>query len=179
MPEPELNPELWDLGNSRLHLPLLDFGQLIHHGVAESVARFVTAERHPIKNFAIFVRPINPSWDYYIPPGTKDVLGLWDENADAVCRWVRYGVQEFIVLHHDDPEHTLVAWTEQGLLAELVRNYHEHLDWHDEAHDLEQVRAFANYVGFHHTERLVNYMQTDSETTDFLTEFRNLFGSLQ
>jgi hypothetical protein len=162
-----------------MRLASLDYGQLIQRGVSAPVARFITAERHPIRNVGIFVRPIDPHWDYYIPPGAEDVLGLWDENADAYCRWMRAGLQEFVVLHHDDPEHTLVAWTEQGLLAELVRQYHEHLDWQNEASCLEQVRAFADYVGFRHTDRLVAYLASDSDTTDFLGEFRALFGSLQ
>jgi hypothetical protein len=162
-----------------MHLALLDHGQLIRRGVSEPVARFITAGHHPIRNFDIFVRPIDPHWDYYLPPGVEEVLGLWDQNADAYARWRRGGVQEFIILHHDDPDPTLVAWTEQGLLADLVRQYHEMLDWHDEAECLQHVQAFAEYVGFRHTDRLVGYLATESETSDFIGEFRSVFGRLE
>jgi hypothetical protein len=162
-----------------MRLALLGYEELIRRGFSEPVARFITAERHPVRHFDILVRPVDPGWDYYIPPGAEEVLGLWDQNADAYCRWRRRGVREFVVLHHDEPEHTLVAWTEQGLLAELVRQFHEMLDWADEAACLGQVRACADYVGFRHTDRLLDYLATDSETTDFLGEFRALFGSLK
>ena len=55
------------------------------------------------------------------------MIGLWQENADAYARWTRAGQQEFVRLYHDEPQHTLVAWTEQGLLAELARGYFEFL----------------------------------------------------
>jgi hypothetical protein len=130
-----------------MRLAMLDHEQLIRRGVTEPVAQFITAERHPVNHFDIFVRPINPQWDYYLPPGVEDVIGLWDQNADAYTRWRRAGVQEFIVLHHDAPYYTFVAWTEQGLLAELVRQYHEMLDWHDEGDCLGKVQTFANLSG--------------------------------
>jgi hypothetical protein len=167
------------LGELSMRLAFLEYGQLIRRGVSEPVARFITAERHPISVFDIFVRPIDSCWDYYVPPEVEDVLGLWDQNADAYARWSRGGVQEFVILHHDAPYPTLVAWTEQGLLADLVRHYHEMLDWHDEAGCLRQVQVFADYVGFRYTDTLIKYLATESETSDFLDEFRSRFGSLQ
>lgn len=162
-----------------MRLPLLDHEQLIRQGVSEPVARFITAQRHPIRHFDIFVQPINSRWDFYVPPEAEAVIGLWDLNADAYCRWQRGGAQEFVHLYHDEPDHTLVAWTEQGLLAELVRQYHEMLDWHDEAACLLAVQGCANYAGFRHTDRLIEYLATDSDITDFHEEFRSLFGRLE
>jgi hypothetical protein len=103
----------------------LDYESLIQWGISAPGARFITAKKHPIPEFDIFVRPVYEGWDYYVPPNASNVIGLWDSNADAYARWLRGGYQEFVRLYHDDPEHTVVAWTEQGLLAELTRQYFE------------------------------------------------------
>src|SRR5690242_19774285 len=162
-----------------MRLARLNEKQLIRRGVAAPVARLVTAATHPVEHVTIFVQPVNPRWDFYIPSDADDVLGLWDDNADAYARWRRGGVTEYVLLYHDEPDHRLVARTEQGLLAELVRRYHDMLDWHDERASDRKVRAFADYVGFRHTDRLLDYLASDSGAGDFYEEFRSLFGNLE
>lgn len=159
-----------------MRLPPLGYDALIARGVSPPVARFVTAERHPIREFDIFVRPVYEGWDYNVPTDATDVIGLWDENADVFARWARDGRQEFVQLRHDDPDHTVVAWTEQGLLAELARQYFEFLDWHDVVADRRRYLAFADYTGFRHAAALESYLARDSHATDFHAEFRSLFG---
>ena len=164
------------------HAPMqlrpLSYAQLVARGVSPSIARFAAATTHPIEFFDIFVRPIDPYWDYFVPPDASDVIALWESNSDACTRWMRQGEPEFVRLHHDDAKHTLVAWTEQGLLADLVRRYHEILDGQDEAADRELVRRFSDYVGFEHTTMLVDYMLADDESTGDREEFRQVFGRL-
>lgn len=161
-----------------MRLVPLDYGTLVRQGVSGPVARFITTKQHPIRNFDIFARPVSEIWDYNVPPDARDVIGLWDQNADAYVRWIRNGVIEFVVLHHDDPDYTLVAWTEQGLLAELTRQDFEFLDWHDETECRRWFAAFSEYIGFRHATALERYMATDSDTVDFHGEFRSLFGHL-
>jgi hypothetical protein len=157
----------------------LDYESLLRRRVSAPVARFITAKEHPIREFDIFVRPVYEGWDYYVPPDADEVIGLWDQNADAYARWERGGQQEFVMLYHDDPQHTVVAWTEQGLLAELARQYFEFLNWHDEAADRLRYDRFAEYIAFRHSAELFAYLAVESHaTTDFHGEFRSLFGRL-
>jgi hypothetical protein len=162
-----------------MRLESLTFEELIREGVSEPVARFVTTEVHLIKNFDIFAAPINPGWDYAIPSGVDNVVGLWDRNADAYCRWIRHGRREFVLLYHDDPNYEVVAYSEQGLLAQLVRSYHESLNWSDESACEELVRGFADYVGFRYVNELLMYLETPQGTTDFHAAFLAVFGSLE
>mgnify|MGYP000095740096 CR=1 FL=1 len=156
----------------------LDYEGFVRRGVSPPVARFITAKGHPIPHLNIFVKPISEVWEYSVPADATDVIGLWDENADVYVRWTRGGQQEFVQLYHDDPEFTVVAWTEQGLLAELARRYYEFLDWNDEVVCRKQFEAFTEYIGFRHSAALESYMAVDSDTTDFFAEFRSLFGRL-
>ena len=161
-----------------MRLPSLGYDALIARGVSSPVARFITAERHPIREFDIFVRPVYEGWDYNVPEDAADVVGLWDENADAFARWTRGGQQEFVHLYHDDPEYTLIAWTEQGLLAELARRYFEFLDWHAEATDRRRYLAFCEYIGFRHAAALESFLAVESHPGDFHAEFLSRFGRL-
>lgn len=162
-----------------MRLVPLDYESLLQHGVSAPVARFITVMEHSIREFDIFVRSVYEGWDYYVPPDASGVIGLWDQNADAYARWERGGLREFVKLYHDDPEHTVVAWTEQGLLAELARQYFEFLDWHDEPEDRLRYDRFTEYIGFRHSAELFTYLAVEShETTDFQEEFRSLFGRL-
>jgi hypothetical protein len=157
----------------------LAYESLLMAGVSAPVARFITAKEHPIREFDIFVRPVYEGWDYQVPPGAGGVIGLWEQNADAYARWERGGQQEFVELYHDDPAHAVVAWTEQGLLAELTRQYFESLDWHDEAGDRLRYDRFTEYIGFRHSAELISYLAVESHpTTEFHEEFRSLFGRL-
>jgi hypothetical protein len=162
-----------------MRLPRLDYGAFVGRGVSPPVARFLSAAKHPIPSLDILVRPLS-AWDYFIPPGVQDVVGLWDDNADAFVRWKRGGEIEYVLLAHDDPEPVLVAHTEQGLLADLTRRYHEMLDWSDEEAAEELVRQCAEYIGFRHVEPLLDYLaESGDETGDFAEEFRGEFGSLE
>jgi hypothetical protein len=161
-----------------VQLTQLDYDALLNHGVSPELARLVTSAEHPIRDASIFVRPIHEQWDYNVPADASDVVGLWDENADATVRWTRGGQTEYVHLYHDEPEHSVVAWSEQGVLAELARRYFEFLDWHDEEADRRKYEAFAQYIGFRHAAALEAYLVVDSPTTDFLGDFRSRFGRL-
>ncbi len=161
-----------------MRLISLGHDQLVQRGVSASVARFLTARQHPIPEFDIFVRPVDEWWDYNIPANAADVVGLWDTNADAYARWTRAGQQEFVLLYHDGPEHTVVAWSEQGMLAELARQYFEFLDGHDEAADRRRYETFTAYIGFRHARLLESYLAVDAHVADFHEEFRSRFGRL-
>ncbi len=161
-----------------MRLVPLEYDALVRHSVSPPIARFVTAKHHPIREFQIFVQPVEEIWDYNVPVDASDVIGLWGDNADVCARWTRAGQHEFVNLYHDDPEHTVVAWSEQGLLADLARRYFEFLGWHDEAASRTRYEAFCEYIGFRHAAALESYMAVDSHTTDFFAEFRSLFGRL-
>lgn len=158
----------------------LGYDELIEKGISASLAHFITATGHPIEDFDIFVRPLRApdefcSWDYHVPPGVEDAVGLWEYNADVYCRWRRRGRIEFVLLFHDDPEHELLAWTEQGLLAHLVRQY---LEVYDGPKGGEL--AFVEYVGFRHMDKLEAFFDrwTEGCGNDKWEEFRNELGRL-
>lgn len=158
----------------------LSYDELIEKGISAPVARFITAKTHPIEDFNIFVRPLGGpdrmgGWDYHVPPGVEDVVGLWEDNADAYCRWRRRGRVEFVLLFHDDPEHELLAWTEQGLLAHLVRQYLEVYDG-PEGGEL----AFVRYLGFRHMDKLEAFFDKWREGSggDWEEAFRDELGRL-
>ena len=158
-----------------MRLESLTYDAFVARGVSPAVARFITAANHPIPHFDIFVRPVYEGWDYNVPPTATDVVGLWDENADATVRWDRDGQREFVKLYHDDPAITVVAWTEQGLLADLARRYSESLDWHDEESDRRRFAEFVRYIGFRHGHDLDAYLAVESHDAD---DFRSRFGRL-
>lgn len=158
-----------------MRLPRLDYAAFVARGISPSMARFLTATKHPVPSLDILVRPISSNWDYRVPPGVEDVVGLWDENSDAYVRWKRSGQTEYVLLPHDDPEPELVARTEQGLLAELTRRCHEMLDWSNEDADASLVRQCAAYIGFRHVEPLLDYMaEGDDDDLNFRAEFGDL-----
>jgi len=73
-----------------------------------------------------------------------------------------------------------IAWTEQGLLAELTRQYFEFLDWRNEAVDRQRYDRFTTYIGFRHSAAVFKYLDVESHpTTDFGGEFLSLFGRLK
>lgn len=161
-----------------MRVPPQSYEELVARGVSPVIARFVTVGQHPIPNFDLFVRPIQEGWEYAIPADAVNVVGLWDENADAFARWTRGGELEFVQLYHDDSDHALIAWTEQGLLADLARRYYEFLNWHDEAGDRARYLAFCDYIGFQHAAALDAFLATGSQTEDFHVAFRSRFGRL-
>jgi hypothetical protein len=69
---------------------------------------------------------------------------LWDVNADSYVRWKRNGKIEYVWLFHDDPEWSLVAVSEQGIIAELWTS------WVESFEDEEEFKNFAHAIGFKH-----------------------------
>jgi hypothetical protein len=116
--------------------------------VSPSIARFITATSHPIPNFDIFAEPVD--WDYFIPEGATAVVPLWSSGEDGYCRWVRHGREEYVCLSHESPEWWLIAYSEQGILAELYRQYFELWQWDDEGEDQKKCDAFSAYIGLAH-----------------------------
>jgi hypothetical protein len=84
-----------------------------------------------------------------------------------------------VKVYHDDPEHMLIAWTEQGLLADLVMGFIESLDGSG-----ADLRACARYVGFRHLDNLLVWMHEPFWThescapNEFNEDFLEKFGHL-
>jgi hypothetical protein len=114
--------------------------------VSPSIARFVTSSSHPIPNFDIFAAPVD--WDYFIPEDATDVIPLWSSNENGYIRWMRHERAEFVFVSHESPDWWILAYSEQGILAELYRRYSESHQWEDESDDQKKCDAFAAYIGF-------------------------------
>jgi hypothetical protein len=161
-----------------VRLPVLSKEQLISFGISERLSHLVTSHDHPIPKLDLFVEPIDPDWDHGVPSDAGDVVGLWQSNADPRVRWCRRGVVEFARLHHDDDQPLLIAWTEQGLLADLVRQYYENIDWPSDPLIPEAVKGLAGYVGFRHLAALIEFLERNRGNLRFHDDFREQFGRL-
>lgn len=149
-----------------MRLKQLTYEEFTAEGLSPTTARFLTASSHPIPNFDIFVRPVNPRWDYWSPDEVANVVGLWDENADPYCRWTRRGTIEFVHIYHDEPGFRVVAESEQGILAYLFEEYYEFVDWHNESEACQEVRKFGDYIGFKGTGELVRLLDYYARNSD-------------
>ena len=161
-----------------MKIPWLTYEALLAVGISSSIARFVTAEQHPIPNFDIFAGKIFPGSDYHIPIDVVDVIGLWDVNCDAYVRWTRGGQHEFVFLPHDSPEFSVVAWSEQGLLVRLAESYRDFLNWHDAEEDRRRLLKFIDYIGFRYGKELDSFRFQEGTPLDYEAQFKAAFGRL-
>jgi hypothetical protein len=141
-----------------MQLKILNFEEFVATELKPTTAHFLTATEYPIPHFNIFVRPVNFHRQYWVPEGVDNVIGLWDENADPFCRWIRNGTIEFVQIYHDETGFQVVANTEQGLLACLFEKYYEFLDWRAEDKAYQAAREFGTYIGFAATEGLLHLL---------------------
>ena len=126
------------------------------------------------------MRPVNSRWDYYIPADASNVIGLWDVNADPVCRWQRNGVVEFVWLFHDSDDVEVVATSEQALLGKLFLDYHEmESDPSTDPDEMDRkMRRFGSYIGFEGTEPLLRLLNEYPGDEKFDQEYAALLASL-
>ena len=145
---------------SKMHLRSFTYDELVSNGVNQSFARVLTDPEayHPDLKFHIG----ETNWDYFVPEGVSEVVPLWDDNADSYVRWIRDGRREYVHLYHDDPNWTLIAKSEQGIMAKLWQGWVEFQDTD------EDCQRFADAIGFRHCQAGLRILQqeTDSETID-------------
>jgi hypothetical protein len=137
----------------RLHS--LTFDELTAHDVSRRFAGILSdpGSYHPKLNIIVG----KTDWDYFIPENVTEVVPLWDENADSFVRWNRGGITEYVWLFHDDPNWTLIAKSEQGIMAKLWQNWIEFQDSEEECH------RFANAIGFRYCDQGLTLLDTDYE----------------
>ncbi|NQT36598.1 MAG: hypothetical protein HQ581_03865 [Planctomycetes bacterium] len=135
----------------RLHS--LTFDELTAYGVDPRFARILTDPDSYHPDLSIHVGKTN--WDYFIPANVTNVVPLWDSNADSFVRWNRNGSTEYVWLFHDDPNWTLIAASEQGIMAKLWQDWIEFQDSDDEC------RRFADAIGFRHCEEGLALLDND------------------
>ena len=77
-------------------------------------------------------------------------------------RWLRNGKEEYVLLFHDDPEWSLVATSEQGIMAVLWRS------WAEFQENDSDICIFANVLGF---KRIVLKLYKNGKP--IMTSFKN------
>jgi hypothetical protein len=99
-------------------------------GLSEKLIAFVMTEpRQGI--FTYRCEEKYGGWPSHVPEDVTAVYPLWSCNGDLTVVWIRAGHREFVRLYHDDPDVTLLARSEQGLLAKLFLPLMEGLSWND------------------------------------------------
>ena len=116
--------------------------ELVARGVDRPFARVLTAPGEYHRNLETIIAPTD--WEYRVPTDAKDIVPLWAFNSDTHVRWTRSGAHEYVHLNHDDPEWWLIAVSEQGVKAELWRQWCEFQD------DESETRRFSEAIGFEH-----------------------------
>jgi hypothetical protein len=136
-----------------MRLYSVTFNDLLSRGVSPTFARVLSNPCSYHSDLSILVGKTN--WDYFIPEGVTDVLPLWDSNADSFVRWKRNGFTEYVLLFHDDPNWSLIANSEQGIMAKLWQ------DWIEFQDSDTECRRFAEAIGFRHWEEALSLLDSD------------------
>lgn len=123
-----------------MHLKSLDYEELIEKGVSERFARVISNPSSYHEDLNLYIGKTD--WDYFIPENVTDIVPLWDSNANSFVRWNRSGKIEYVWLFHDDPEWSLIANSEQGIIAKLWET------WVGSFEDEEEFKKFADALGF-------------------------------
>lgn len=103
-----------------MRLRSFTFSELIEFGVCSKLAYILKNPSSYDKDLDSLIGETD--WDYFIPGNVKNVVPLWDNNADTIARWDRAGKIEYVCLLHDDPNWILEASSEQGIKAQLWTN---------------------------------------------------------
>lgn len=139
-----------------MRLRSLTYDELVANHVSGPFARILSDPDSYHPDLSIHIGKTN--WDYHIPDGVSNVVPLWDSNADSFVRWNRNGNVEFVWLYHDDPNWSLMAKSEQGIMAIL---FHEWAEFQESDEDCQQ---FADAMGFRYCEEALKMMENDSDT---------------
>ncbi|MGF1733661.1 hypothetical protein [Photobacterium kasasachensis] len=138
-----------------MHIKTSSYETLVEKGVSTKLARaiFYPEELHEDLWSVIGL------CDSYcnVPDDVSEVTPLFDRNSDPIVRWIRNGEIEYVWLFHDDPNWSLVARHEQGVLAYLYRLLTEFLPD-------EECASFAMKIGFEHYELANNVLDYDCDS---------------
>jgi hypothetical protein len=140
----------------RLHA--LTFDELVSRGISPSFARILADPDSYHPDLSIHVGRTNG--DYFIPDEVTDIVPLWDSNADSFVRWNRDGITEYVWLFHDNPNWTLIARSEQGIMAKLWQGWAEFQETDDEC------RRFADAIGFRYCDEGLAIWEEDGDTIE-------------
>ena len=136
-----------------MHLESLNYDVLVSKGINRKFAEILSNPKEFHEDLTIHVSEI--SWDYFIPDNVTDVVPLWGQNANCYVRWLRNGKEEYVLLFHDDPEWSLVATSEQGIMAVLWSS------WAEFQENDSDICIFANALGFKYCFEALQEWETD------------------
>jgi hypothetical protein len=151
--------------------------ELLDLGLSPKFVEFVFLDPKPRK-FRSWCEPRGSGWPCHVPEDVDSVYALWTCNADVTAVWKRRGKLEFVKLYHDDPALTVVARTEQGLLADLFRQLLESEDWDDPDSALKRLRENAEVAGFKYLEELNEWHEQNGNAPDFSDRWRKFVAGL-
>lgn len=94
---------------------------------------------------------------------------LWQCEGWVTAVREREGRREFLAFDADDPElWQVIAYGEQGLLANLFSDLIEDEDWEEEEEEaLAGLRAAAEAVGFRHLDELLAFAEQHADDEDY------------
>jgi hypothetical protein len=124
--------------------------ELIQYGVDTNFADVLSDPNKYDKYLHITIGKTD--WDYFIPDGVSNIVPLWDVNADSFVRWERKEVTEFVWLFHDNPNCSLIAYTEQGIMAKLYQSLTEFMEE-------DECRKIGNAMGFKYVDDAENILK--------------------
>jgi hypothetical protein len=151
--------------------------ELLDLGLSAKFVEFVFLDPKPSK-LGYWCESRHSGWACFIPKDVSGVYPLWTCNADVTALWMRRGRMEFVKLHHDDPEPSFLARTEQGLLLELFLSLLESEDWNDPAQSLGNLQHMAKIAGFRHLAELNEWHQRNGGANDFAERWDRFAKSL-
>jgi hypothetical protein len=151
--------------------------ELLELGLSPKFVDFVFLDPKP-SHFRYWCEPRHSGWACFVPKDVSGVYPLWTCNADVIALWMRRGRLEFVKLYHDDPEPVHVAWTEQGMLAELFRQLLEAENWHNPEEVLTRLRQAAKTAGFRHLDELNEWHNQNAGASDFHERWGQFIESL-
>jgi hypothetical protein len=136
-----------------MHLISLSFDELVNEGVCSKFARILSNPVAYDNDLDSLIGRTN--WDYFIPEDARNVIPLWDSNADTFARWERAGKIEYVWLFHDDPNWVLMATSEQGIKAQLWSKWCE---FHE---DPKECYLFAEAINFSYCDEALKVWERD------------------
>lgn len=136
-------------------------------GLSEPVVGLATAD-HSEDMFFFRCQDTPPAEELHFPEG-RTGEPLWQCEGWVTAVRERDGRPEFVAFDADDPEvWQVIAYTEQGLLANLLSDLIEDEDWEEETEEsLAGLRAAAETVGFHHLDDLLAFAENHADDEDY------------
>ncbi len=151
--------------------------ELLDLGLSPSFVEFVFLDPKP-KAFRNWCESRGAGWVCFVPEDVSAVYPLWTCNANVTALWIRRGKWEFVELYHDDPETTVLARSEQGLLATLFLSLLEAEDWKDPKQSLGRLRKLAKVAGFRYLDDLNEWHDGSGSAVDFQDRWNQFVESV-